>query len=1124
VIRTGRELTLHEFEVANLPGSVHLVRSFVSHEISQLPLSDEARSDLVSAVAEAANNAAVHGTAAEGRPNTVLTRITRLDSAVRVRVRDNGRGFRPKLREWKPPDLMAERGRGVFIMKTLADEVAYPRVRRGTLCLLTKRFDEPVRESIARPEESAKKRRGEGVLREPENMPPVIYRSLIENALEGVWVIDTEAKTVFVNNRTAKMLGYSAREMLGHPLRDFLAPESVQLHERVKERDRTGKSQQFEQDLRRRDGSIIHVLIATSPLYDETGRYAGSLGLLTDITERKRSEDELRESENRYRSLFGAMREGFAYCRMMFDKHDRPADFVYLQVNNAFPRLTGLRKVEGKRVTEVIPGIRRSNPEIFQVYGRVTRSGETEQIEVYLDQLKKWLSVTVYGLPPDHFVAVFDDVTERKLAARQAKEQLEASEVLIQAAQALTSHVELDKVMKALADVLLRLTGHKRMAVALYNEDRKDMTVLYAAGDRPFQAGLVFPYESIPRPVRKLTKERRAKIVDYDRLPKEATGAARAVGARLGLVAPLVLADRLVGIVSIDTPDERVPFDERSVRLVEAISSQAAAVAQNARLLQTARENEARCASMFDAVREGFARYQAVYGKAAKIVDLRVLDVNPAGAALSGKPREQQIGRTWRELWPDVDPQLFALYEQADVTGRRVRFEDHNAITGRWYDVRIQPIERGEFAATFVDVTELKETEAEQARLLEAERRAEELTSRLNEINLIINSILRPEEIMGRVVDEAAAAMRADSVVLDLPEDGMWVPRYTHGLPEILGRRFRVEEVPFLDEAIRTKRPVDVADAFEDPRARPEIQRQYGIPSVLVAPVVSRNEVIGAIFFNYHRAPHSFTSAEKDFASGLAAALAISLQNAQLYEHERMVADTLQTALLTMPGRLDHLDFAYQYRGASEAVQVGGDFYDLFSITPARIGITVGDVSGKGLDAAVIMSTTKSIIRANAIAGAGPEAVMQRTDSMLHEEVPPDIFVTTFFAVIDLPAQSLTYCNAGHPQPFLRHRNGEVEQLAVTGPLLAGPLTTQPYESVAVTLAPNELLFLYTDGLIEARTDGEMFGEERVGRILAGLEPVESRQAIDAVVAELTEFSAGRLQDDMALLAVRRMQ
>jgi PAS domain S-box-containing protein len=138
----------------------------------------------------------------------------------------------------------------------------------------------------------------------------------------------------------------------------------------------------------------------------------------------------LRESERLYRSLFDNMLNGFAYCRMYFEQN-QPADFIYLDVNSAFEALTGLQDVVGKRASEVIPGIREDDPELLEVCGRAALTGTAERFEIYLKSMRMWFSISVYSPQPEHFVAVFDVITERKRAEEALRGSLTEKEALL---------------------------------------------------------------------------------------------------------------------------------------------------------------------------------------------------------------------------------------------------------------------------------------------------------------------------------------------------------------------------------------------------------------------------------------------------------------------------------------------------------------------------------------------------------------------------------------------------------------------------------------------------------------------------------------------------------------------
>lgn len=176
-------------------------------------------------------------------------------------------------------------------------------------------------------------------------------------------------------------------------------------------------------------GRVFGAAIALVPQFCVARIYA------LDITQHRQTEEALRASEKQYRSLFDHMLDGFAYCEMLFDEQGHPIDFRYLDVNTAFETLTGLKNVTGKKVTDVIPGIREQNPELFEIYGRVAETGQPEHLVLDFKPLAIWLSLSIYSPSKGYFAAVFDNITERKRSDEALRESEEKYRTIVETAQ-----------------------------------------------------------------------------------------------------------------------------------------------------------------------------------------------------------------------------------------------------------------------------------------------------------------------------------------------------------------------------------------------------------------------------------------------------------------------------------------------------------------------------------------------------------------------------------------------------------------------------------------------------------------------------------------------------------------
>jgi serine phosphatase RsbU (regulator of sigma subunit) len=237
-------------------------------------------------------------------------------------------------------------------------------------------------------------------------------------------------------------------------------------------------------------------------------------------------------------------------------------------------------------------------------------------------------------------------------------------------------------------------------------------------------------------------------------------------------------------------------------------------------------------------------------------------------------------------------------------------------------------------------------------------------------------------------------------------------------------------------------------------------------------------------------------------------------------EQELRVARRIQQASLPKEvPTLEGWEISPHYQPARE---VGGDFYDFHLLSEGRLGLVVGDATGKGLPAALVMSATCGMLRLAAQSYSSPGEMLQRVNGALFPNIPPNMFVTCFYAVLDPTSGSLTYANAGHDLPYL-HRNGAAEELRARGMPL-GLMPGMGYEEKQTILVAGECALLYCDGLAEAHDPvGEMFGFPRLQGLVA--EHGEDERALGDFLMEELHFFVGdgwEQEDDITLLTLER--
>ena len=247
--------------------------------------------------------------------------------------------------------------------------------------------------------------------------------------------------------------------------------------------------------------------------------------------------------------------------------------------------------------------------------------------------------------------------------------------------------------------------------------------------------------------------------------------------------------------------------------------------------------------------------------------------------------------------------------------------------------------------------------------------------------------------------------------------------------------------------------------------------------------------------------------------------LAQEIRERERVEQELHVARSIQQA--SLPKEVPTLEGWQISPFYQPAREVGGDFYDFLKLSKGRLGILVGDATGKGVPAALVMASARSMLRALARASNSPGDVLRRVNDALVADIPANMFVTCFYAILDPETGSLTYANAGHDLPYLWH-GGDWEELRARGMPL-GLRPAMSYEQKEVMLEPRDSALLYSDGLVEAHDpQGEMFGFPRLRELVA--EHGEERSLGDFLLQKLYSFvgEGWEQEDDITLLTLRR--
>jgi phosphoserine phosphatase RsbU/P len=326
---------------------------------------------------------------------------------------------------------------------------------------------------------------------------------------------------------------------------------------------------------------------------------------------------------------------------------------------------------------------------------------------------------------------------------------------------------------------------------------------------------------------------------------------------------------------------------------------------------------------------------------------------------------------------------------------------------------------------------------------------------------------------------------------------------------------------------------VNIRNAYDDPRFNAAFDRQSGYVTrtVLCMPMRNKDGAIIGVFQLLNKRSGEFTQDDVDFIDALSVHASLAIENARLYDQEReklrmekelfAAREVLSSLLPDHVPRLSGLDFATY---SNPARVVGGDYYDFIQMENGLHGICLGDVSGKGLPAALLMASAQATVRSQTLAIRSPGACLARSNDLLFQSTDAEKFVTLFLGILDPATMRLTYCNAGHQYPLLLSPHRPDPVYLKTGGIMLGMIEHLTFQEETVTLEQDDVLVVVSDGITEAMNrHGEQFGEQRLEATVRIHLAEPAADILDAVVEAVNNHASSAEQmDDMTLLAMKR--
>ncbi|MFN2609995.1 MAG: SpoIIE family protein phosphatase [Actinomycetota bacterium] len=616
-----------------------------------------------------------------------------------------------------------------------------------------------------------------------------------------------------------------------------------------------------------------------------------------------------------------------------------------------------------------------------------------------------------------------------------------------------------------------------------------------ASGSSRFTKGLGLPgtaWESLePRWI--------PDVIEEANFPRKE--AAQQAGIHGAFAFPITSGRRVSGVIEFFSTTIEEP-DQDLLMMMSSIGGRIGQYLETIKAEEATRISEARKSAILRSAMDAIVTIDA---------EGRITEFNPAAESTFGFTRDQVIGKTLEETLVPLD--LRARHR----AGLRRAVSGHNKIIGQRMEM---PAMRKDGSQILVELS-ITRVESDgptsftgYLRDITEKRKVEDAKAFLARASDVLGSSLDHEKVIAQVC-ALAIPILGDHCVVDLIEDDQSITRLAEAGSG--NRPFELESLheTYLSDADENHPLIGVLTSAVS-------YIQPGAARACIAALMTRGRVIGTIGVGI-AGDRTYTADDLDLLEDLARKVSRALDNAFEYRRESNIASILQKSLIPELPHIPGVQIGEKFLPAGEGNEVGGDFYDVFKYGQGHWAVVIGDVSGKGPEAARLAGVVKNTVRAEALQEREPSRILSEVNSAIQaQKAIESQFSTAAFARLD-PIDNgafLTIVLGGHPQPLVRRLDGRVESVGEPGTLL-GLFEATTITEQFVTLGPGDAIMFYTDGVTEASSNGDIYSDSRLKAVLEGCLETTAQAIADRIAESVRDFSSGNARDDVAVLVIK---